>query len=364
MARKWLKDCVEGHENCSQPTGNIMPTRLLEVEHTQDQKHRRVRLCETYKLKVAPYAALSYCWGGTQPIMTTSENIKQHLTRIHYTELPATIQDAITITLSLGLRYIWIDSLCIIQNDNSDKLCEMGLMGSIYSQARVTISASRAVSVREGFLHDRAPLKSTMRSPILEYPYRCPNGEVTLVSLIHEAAIPDVQEKSWEPLSRRGWALQERLLSPRIIEYGSFQTRWICSHNDGIHSDGLQQGSQCVADHSKDPDTMFSRALALIQSGQNRPGGTQVTEPIAMPVYETWKDVVEHYTKRALTLSVDRLPAIAGVAMRFSRIVADEYCAGLWRSDLLAELLWRIEDPEEVVPRPQEYQGPSWSWAA
>lgn len=213
MARNWLNTCLESHEQCPKPMGDFMPTWLLEIVHIQGRRPPGVRLRETGGREFAPYAALSYCWGGNQPITTTSENIYQHLVRLNYTDLPATIQDAVTVASRLGLRYLWIDSLHIIQNDRQDKNYEIGQMPSIYSQATVTISACRATSVREGFLHDRKPLGSNSSFPTFKFPYRCQNGETSSISLV-----PKVEEEPAEPLNDRRWALQERLLSSRVIE--------------------------------------------------------------------------------------------------------------------------------------------------
>jgi hypothetical protein len=174
MAQYWLKTCLESHTQCAKPRGDFMPTRLLEIEQFHDQTYYpRLRLRETFGRDFAPYAALSYCWGGKQPITTTSQNINQHLIRINYTDLPNTIQDAITVASKLGLRYLWVDSLCIIQHDRQDRTFEIGQMPSIYSQARVTISASRASSVQEGFLQSRRLLNQNSPYPILEFPYCC-----------------------------------------------------------------------------------------------------------------------------------------------------------------------------------------------
>jgi hypothetical protein len=330
-----------------------MPTRIIEIEHVQNHTYPRLKLRETYELDIAPYAALSYCWGDDgQPVKTTSGNIHQHLTRLNYTDLPRTIQDAIIVTCKLGIRYLWIDSLCIMQNDNRDKSYEISQMPFIYSQATVTISACRAASVQEGFLHDRSQLDTNSRFPSLRFPYRCENGEITSIALV-----PEVREGLVEPLSVRGWALQERLLSSRVIEYGSSQTRWICLHEGGTQTDGLRRGAD-------EGDMVFRKALDVIQRDGRSFGGPQVEDISGISALERWRDILERYTKRKLTLSTDRLPAISGVATRFSRILADEYCAGLWKSALTTELLWEVVDKENLASRPAQYQGPSWSWAA
>jgi hypothetical protein len=329
-----------------------MPTRLLEIEHFHAQTYPRLRLRETFGREFAPYAALSYCWGGEQPITTTSQNINQHLIRINYTGLPKTIQDAITVASRLGLRYLWVDSLCIIQNDRQDKTFEIGQMPSIYSQARVTISASRASNVQEGFLQSRRQLNKDSPYPILEFSYCCQNGERGSIRLV-----PEVKEGSMEPLSKRGWALQERLLSSRVIEYGSLQTRWICMHEDGTQTDGLRLG---VENESGRSDMIFRKALDVISFW-----GSSFSDASGISGIQRWKSILARYTKLTLTLPTDRLPAISGVAMGFSRILADEYCAGLWKSALIAELFWILDGDEKLLlRRPRVYQAPSWSWAA
>ena len=161
MVKNWPESCLDGHKKCPKPTGDFIPTPLIEIVHIQYHKHPRLCLRKTYRRDFAPYAALGYCWGGNQPVITASKNIYQHIIRFNYIALPAIIQDAMTITSRLGLRYIQIDSLCIIQNDSRDQNYEIGEMPSIYSQATVTISASRAASVWEGFLQDRKPFDST-----------------------------------------------------------------------------------------------------------------------------------------------------------------------------------------------------------
>jgi hypothetical protein len=352
MAQNWLKTCLESHTQCAKPRGDFMPTRLLEIEHFHDQTYPRLRLRETFGREFAPYAALSYCWGGEQPITTTSQNINQHLIRINYTGLPKTIQDAITVASRLGLRYLWVDSLCIIQNDRQDKTFEIGQMPSIYSQARVTISASRASNVQEGFLQSRRQLNKDSPYPILEFSYCCQNGERGSIRLV-----PEVKEGSMEPLSKRGWALQERLLSSRVIEYGSLQTRWICMHEDGTQTDGLRLG---VENESGRSDMIFRKALDVISFW-----GSSFSDASGISGIQRWKSILARYTKLTLTLPTDRLPAISGVAMGFSRILADEYCAGLWKSALIAELFWILDGDEKLLlRRPRVYQAPSWSWAA
>jgi hypothetical protein len=106
MVKNWPESCLDGHKKCPKPTGDFIPTPLIEIVHIQYHKHPRLCLRKTYRRDFAPYAALGYCWGGNQPVITASKNIYQHIIRFNYIALPAIIQDAMTITSRLGLRYI------------------------------------------------------------------------------------------------------------------------------------------------------------------------------------------------------------------------------------------------------------------
>lgn len=208
-----------------------MPTRLIEILYMRGK--RVLRLRETSSEKPEPYAALSYCWGGEQRVCTTNKTVHRHLTRINSADLPATVRDAILVTEKLGLRWIWIDSFCILQDDEYDKAVEIGLMPLIYNQATVTIAASRAFHVNEGLLQSRY----TGDSPETMFQLRRthPNGDVEPV--IFRSPVETITE----PLDLRAWALQERYLSPRILEYGSYQTQWSCrfSHEDTMRKEHL-----------------------------------------------------------------------------------------------------------------------------
>lgn len=169
-------------------------------------------------MKARPYAALSYCWGGEQRVKTTIESHSRYMQRIDISELPDTIKDAIFVTIELGLEYLWVDALCIIQDDPNDRDMELTHVPDVYSQATVTILASRAPAVHDGFLQPR-----TAPPPSFRLPFQCPDGTLDSVDLyLHNDYQPS------EPLDTRGWALQERLLSTRMLDFSTLQTRWIC----------------------------------------------------------------------------------------------------------------------------------------
>lgn len=301
-----------------------------------------------------PYAALSYCWGGEQHVTTTKKTLHRHMSIINERDLPATVRDAILVTETLGMNQIWIDALCIIQDDACDKALEIASMPSVYSEATVTIAASRANGVHEGFLQNRPAMANRTPELVFQLPYRCRNGEDGSVVLL-----PPIKDCT-EPLDCRAWALQERFLSPRVLEYGSLQTRWICQQNVELENavDGWKDESVRNYDRS---DKLFTTALQAVLSKTDAlaPDVPSYEHPVAL-----WHSLVGIYTHRNLTLPTDRLPAISGIATRFGRILGDDYLAGLWKSRLATELLWRVGSSGNPTPRPLVYQGPTWSWAA
>ncbi|KAH8595100.1 heterokaryon incompatibility protein-domain-containing protein [Bisporella sp. PMI_857] len=191
MVHGWLQTCLDSHELCVKPEIGFMPARLIKILENGGQF--ALRLQEKESGISHQYAALSYCWGGEQSLQTTTHNHARHQIEIDFDDLPPTLRDAVLTTHKLGLQYLWVDALCIIQDDERDKSSEIDIMSHVYTSAVVTIAASRAKSVQEGFLQDRSP---HIRNNPIEF--------------------------------EMGWAFQERLSSTRLLEYGTFRTHWLC----------------------------------------------------------------------------------------------------------------------------------------
>jgi hypothetical protein len=139
--------------------------------------------------------------------------------------------DAIRVTFNLGIRYLWIDALCILQNSDIDKSLEIAKMPFIYSRAILTVVASRARSVSEGFLQDRSEGEISGANLV----FQDEQGSYGVLLLPHEAvdhftSVTSQAENSWEPLGSRAWAFQERLLSPRLLDFTTYQTIWMCQY--------------------------------------------------------------------------------------------------------------------------------------
>ncbi len=189
IARYWLEDCCVSHERCKSET-SLLPKRVVDVVSgpepflaiTQRQRGR--------------YAALSYCFGKGPVLTTTEKTLHERQASIPMTILPLTVRDAITWTRQLGLQYLWIDSLCILQDSLSDWEVELSTMADIYRDATVTIAATAAPHASSGC----APIRNKLQlAPFTPLP-----GIVIEANFKRDAWI---FQKG--PLEQRGWTFQE-----------------------------------------------------------------------------------------------------------------------------------------------------------
>jgi hypothetical protein len=324
------------HPKCAQKEPTYLPNRVVDVSCSPP----RLYLSRGESDK---YACLSYSWGGDQPLKLTTDNLPFYLKELPLAQLPQTLQDAILVTQKLGIRYLWIDSLCIIQNVPADKKAEIARMREIYKHTWVTIAAASTKGAVEGFLAPRkvAPLQEVF------VPFHSLMGELGAIGLVRSGIYRPVNhiETYLDPIERRGWTLEEKLLSPRLLIYSSTNLRWVCN---------------TVSAHDGGNSTFrYKPMFDLLRIESNEPRDKR------------WRDIIRDYSSRLMTEDRDKLLAIAGMAAECNVDGQDEYLAGLWRKTLIPDLLWRVEDWIDDVTdhrptraRPVDYRAPSWSWAS
>ncbi|KAF7887000.1 uncharacterized protein EAF02_003647 [Botrytis sinoallii] len=367
LARSWLAECRMEHEDCRELLEFELPTRLLDV--AVPSKPGIVRLCFTSDLPAegADYAALSHCWGSNQPPKTTKNNLQSQLLGFPENRLPQTFYDAVRTTRELGLRYLWIDSLCIVQDDRNDFEVECARMNTIYTNALCTIAASDARDSRDGLFQSR-----TMKPVRLTY--ESDGSEPKLTVTIQPAFDGD-----WMGLLQsRGWVLQEQHLSPRIICYTKKFLAWEC--RTAIASEILKK-MRLKTDVYRFANEEAS-PLRFLDGGRSKLGPSEESRMWG-PDYKFkelrshWYGAVHQYSHCRLSHLEDKLPAFAGFAAEWKRIKPnDEYLAGLWKSDIFRGLAWfpgsgkhefsrRLPESDAIWPPSTPFRGiPSWSWAA
>lgn len=311
-----------------------------------------VKLHETNSVE-ADYVALSYCWGPPPLLRTLTTNYESHLEAIPLESLPITLRDAVVTTRSLGLRYLWIDALCIIQDSDSDRAKEIRTMGDVYSEATITIVAANATSVHEGFLNASSPNRS------VRLPFQCPDGNYgsVLVSAVRKV---DLQKVAW---FTRAWCMQEKFLSKRLLVYTDSEVIWQCEtapllRQNNVHIDYLN-------DDPAQTSSPFARLASTVFTSAIPNPASQITD-VATLKFDVWANLVTDYTARNLSYGSDKFPAIAGIAQKFRDGWNENYLAGLWESQFINLLQWRrhsLANFKSFRP-PATYRAPSWSWAS
>lgn len=320
----------------------------MDLGEDSNAQHLTVR--NTQRIFIPGYVCLSYCWGGPQRLCCETHRLDSFGNWSLSTDsLPATFQDSFNTARKLGYRYIWIDSLCIIQNSEDDLEKQILQMPHIYKNAEMTICASTAKSCYDGFLQPRLDY-SQFRIPL-----SWSGGLQGTVYLDdYTLASPPIREN----LATRGWALQERLLSRRVLEYGWRTTRWTCSCCNGYSG---QTGLSLTDMHSGSKESTSEYSLFLYVS----PSGFRKFPRSREELFKGWASLVAQYSKLQLSKQEDRLAAISGIAQELQRITGITYIAGLWYYEKLPSLLqWNTTTPTHRLPRRRnQQQAPSWSWA-
>jgi hypothetical protein len=363
LIRSWISQC-ERHPICARSplfAPQIqLPTRLIDVNTgSEDSALRLVIPADFEDIADSRYVALSHCWGDPRTVQvpkTLRNTLKEHQKRI--TSLTQTFKDAIEVTKQIGVRYLWIDSLCIIQDEPEDFMRECSRMSLIYARAYCVLSALDAEDGSGGLFIPRNSYSSPSSSQI---------------SLNNEQWTSMLRG----PLSTRGWAFQEHQLSPRIIHFTKARILWECRVCIACEDSPSQCYRALVGSVNlwKDPQSQYAtwrlfdgkheRYDKNMEGGLESPGSTTYRNGGRNDMHTRWLRAVELYSSRNLTYETDKLPAISGLATATIAVLGeDDYLAGLWKNDLIRGLLWTAASSgtREIPNRVSSI--PSWSWAS
>jgi hypothetical protein len=374
MITSWLTKCITEHRaSCPYDQYAFLPTRLIDVGPS-DSSHEPLLRCSERSEKGA-WLALSHCWGHGPHFTTTTVTIAARKQSINFDDLPKTFQDAVFVTRALGYRYIWIDSLCILQDDGNDWASEAAKMFSYYRHATLTIAVDAAAGDNEGFLHKLRPGAEIVATiPVKWGKKRSERNKKDKIfsddrtgdpSSQTNPSAPDklflrklpteAEEKaiSEQPLFKRAWTLQESLLSPRMVHYSSEQLVWECQHCTLSESN--------VEPRFSIHEDYYYKKKSFLQPAGDLPRFQHSVKAVVRQISFKWYCIIAEYTTRALTNPDDRLPAIAGIAREVERQTSWSYRAGLWLQDLHRGLVWCYQNGAKS---PAAFRAPSFSWAA
>ncbi|KAK6843408.1 hypothetical protein PG987_004268 [Apiospora arundinis] len=359
-AADWLHACILEHDSCIQVNTprNWVPHRLLDAgsgcpfPDMIELKHT-----EGWQTPVR-YAALSHCWGDIQPLRLLQSNLQTFLRGIPFAELPKTFQDAIHTIRRLRIRYLWIDSLCIIQDSKKDWDIESSLMAFVYGGSMINIAAAASDNCAGGIFRDRP--SSFIGSCLL--PVSCRNETSTIWYQLHDQDLWNTEFDTTK-LNTRAWVMQERMLSPRTLAYTKTQLFWECRAKRACE----EFPSGYPVEYFEKPPTLFGlpslesqlKTQSLLGKDDHRIGRSSISQ-----LSLAWHNLVMLYSSRNITFEQDKLVAIGGLATLFGQQMGGIYLAGLWRSTLLNDLLWEVDAYKYPRRRSLTYRAPSWSWAS
>ncbi|MCJ1430012.1 hypothetical protein MMC29_007927 [Sticta canariensis] len=363
----WLYECTSKHTHptCRLPSAMLLPRRVIDVgldrtqgtsgtneeRSSQGDGFQRLRLYESGG-ECARYIALSHCWGPQQNFTTTRATYEERKLAIKYAVLPKTFRDAIFVARRVKIQYLWIDSLCIIQDDPADWEQQSSEMGSIYANAYFTLAASSSSSDQDGFLGERP---DTYCGRMLSCQDDSTHFNVRVHRDFHTNRTLGKLGLILGPLSNRAWTLQEDILARRTIFYQDGELAWECCS---------KLNCECgEANHWAGSGYSLSTTQSSSNQIQHR---SQYAKPLTegrseTDLYRDWRHIISEYTSRKLTKESDRFPALSGVASKLQAFTQDTYLGGLWKNDLLKSLLWQTESP---LPLSSAYRAPSFSWAS
>ncbi|KAF2677527.1 HET-domain-containing protein [Lentithecium fluviatile CBS 122367] len=406
-SRSMIGECLANHSRCRHIKPTTLPRRVLDV--MTDNTSKGIPLHESApndddddRYENGEYLALSYCWGTGRGIpQTTSKTLQAHKKGIPWKSLPRTFQEAILLTRSRGFRWLWIDALCIVQDDASEKFQESLRLDEIFGNAFLTIAATSAVDPTKGLFLPKPQsfkiqgtdskgslAKIYVREQPPHYSFKAPFNEGAHMNDWELPFNTSKEANLHTPLLKRAWAYAERLLSPRVLHFTGSEMILECreayqcecgridnSTFDSRTTDSVKQEYARVVTESaslKEATTGsadgYDKRIDSVASQLATTSLADVAQELAKKhedALQLWSYIITEYTARNLTYDADRLLAIAAVAKTLLKALNSSYIAGHWTCHTLGLLWYPNESTHCRRPKKSATKDvPSWSWAS
>ncbi|RYP46432.1 hypothetical protein DL768_007344 [Monosporascus sp. mg162] len=338
--RNWIGTCDSLDEECSGDSIPLLPTRVLDVG---ENSSANVRLISSRPGQTGKYLYLSFPWGGRIKFTNNSSSMGMLLKRVPLELLPAIAKDAISMTRLLGLRYLWIDALCIVQDSSEDWILESSKMDHYIQDASCVIVAAAGQSSNLGLFPARQ--QPLLRMDFVQYTPTAGEGSVEerkRAAVYLRRPLKTAAEALSEHALRRAWMVQEVILPRRLLIMGTDQLYWHC--RTSLRSEG---------------STLVQKPfLKLLPRKETFPSISERNKGLT---FFPWYNFVHIYSPARTTFSTDRLAAVRALARYFGG--TSQFAYGLWAEDLQNGLLWYVDDVL-CSEHMDKYVAPSWSWAS
>ncbi|KAF4454145.1 HET-domain-containing protein [Fusarium austroafricanum] len=356
LLRRYLRDCEsqkQSHGDCPGQREQILPTRLVCIGPDRDS----IRLHEPKPCDTGVYVALSHCWGpkGSCLVQTTTETLDQNKAGIRWDSLSDVYKDSIQLCQMFEVDYLWIDSLCIIQDNKDDWEAESSKMAGYYSQATFTIAVESSPDGNFSFLTNRQK-----RWQSQTYSVKDRQGihrhysvqEHCNLQYVDTGILGKYFKEGKKLLTNRAWAFQEHLLSRRLIRFTPSGIIWQCKAGVFLGEELL---NGLIRPPSLIPDTYYHKMPSLQAKKLNKQ---------QEPTFREWAAYLAAYSRRDITYESDWLPALSGIAAKHQAKLQGPYLAGIWADHLPYSLCWERRRGAATFYANPENNIPSWSWAS
>ncbi|KAH6968100.1 heterokaryon incompatibility protein-domain-containing protein [Fusarium avenaceum] len=344
LASKWAKNCQQNHGHCQSGDRDFRPKRLIQIV---DLDHLKLVLPRDLPLEVQmDYVALSHCWGGGSPLTLTKTNEGEYQRHIPMNDLPTTFQEAMLACSELGFSYIWIDSLCIIQefDEQADWKEQAAEMDSVYGNAALNLCMAGSANPSEPSFGSR---DTDLILPVC-ISLTAFDGDLVELRLVPDSTFEcDIKDS---PLRKRGWVFQEWYLAKRSLIFARMQLWWHC--REMLACETFPHGTE---------GTIYEWCLGDVKSMKDIAYGTETSPSFSQSLW--WRLIKQYAGTRLTKEAKDRVIAFSGMSKAFGQThqMQDEYMAGMWRCNLPQALLW-YRFCGGKTSRSDDYKAPSWSW--
>lgn len=350
----WLQTCLTQHVKCNQyqEAFQRLPPRVIDVGPPDGS---REPFLYSPKEQRGLYLTLSHRWGDYSAIKTRLDNLSERSSCIPLHILPGVFRDAVHITRKLGVRFLWIDTLCIVQDDPSDWEFQASKMADIFRNSLMTIAAAADDCEKHGIFRRRTSQRnrpcaidfrlSHRQRALFQRP-----GQLFAFADRHEMVMA---ECPLGVLDTRAWILQEQALSPRMLYFTQTELFWHCSSINASESypTGIPDLVYEHQGHSPAHGRTYTSFKRAVTSEKMRKGSVSRAEK-----YKISRQIINSYSKRAISIETDRIIAMAGIVNLMEKMLNDKCIFGLWENHLKSEemwqeLLWTVDIYYHHLPR-------------